>query len=377
MNSNSIWDAVNGHALRSGQRNAIDTIFSCIRKGKQNIAIVLPPGYGKSDVIRISSVMLMLQKMVCRAVILEPAENLRGQVIDETMMNEAMHRYKLPPVLGSSLRTFEAKQTPRHPWPPGRHKDAAFISMTMQLANWGSNREFLRQWVEREKMQRGAPVLVFVDEAHTGSDSNEWGSTTRSLREGGAFVVLLTGTPYRSDRRPIEGFDFQWEDTKPVRLGRFRRDGDLRLVDIYEGEKQILNLVPDYEHTLRQSWDVDSPPALCKLTRLAYDFDLNTRDILTGEVLPDTALSKVEPRRLGRRLGELLRSDDVVTHFCKAFLRQLRLKQQDARKAAGIIFVGNNDNSQLDPLEREHALQVRYVMGKLDDEIEVCCCDWR
>ena len=367
----NIWEAVDGRALRPGQRNAIDKIFIRVREGAKYIAIVLPPGYGKSDVIRVSSVMLMLQKMACRTLILEPAENLRGQIVDETKMSDSVDRYNLPNVLGKALRTFEAKTAPIKPWPPGRNRDAAFVSMTMQLANRDSNRQFLEQWVAAEKRSNDAPVLVFVDEAHTGSDLNEWGSTTRALVEAGAIAVLLTGTPYRSDGRPIEGFDTEWEDTKPIRLSKLRQDGEQRLVDIYEGQRSILRLKPDYEHTLRESWDIDSPPALCKLTRLAYDFDLDSHDRITGDTLPDTALSRLTPVRASGRFGEFLRQDAVVTYLCEAFLRELHLRQQDAPTAAGIIFVGNNDNSLLDPLEREHALKVQSTLSRLSPSVKV------
>ncbi len=367
---NNFWDSIDPRQLRSGQRNAIDAIFMGVRNSQKNIAIVLPPGYGKSDVIRVSAAMLMLQNLVCRALILEPAENLRGQIVDQLKMNESVKRYRLPPVLGKGIRTYEAKTPPVKPWPPGRNSDAPFVSMTVQLAN--RHRAFLEQWVAYEKRRANAPVLVFVDEAHTGSDQNEWGETTRALRDAGAVVVLLTGTPYRSDRRLIEGFSWKEETVKPVRLGRARQGSSgERLVDIYEGETTILRLVPDYEHTLRAAWDEDSPPSLCKLTRLLYDFDLESHDRLTGDALPDTALSQVSPWQLGGKFARLLREDVVIEHLCGVFVEQLRSKQLEAPDAAGIIFVGNNDNSILDPLEREHALKVKEVLRRLASDFEV------
>ena len=155
MTSNASWEHIDQRQLRPGQRNAIDTIISLVRQGKTNIAIVLPPGYGKSDVIRVSAVMLMLQNYVSRALILEPAENLRGQVIDRGEMEAARDRYNLPPVLGPALRTFEVKQAPTPPFPPTRHANAAFLSMTIQLANLHWKR--LQEWVLREKRTKGVP----------------------------------------------------------------------------------------------------------------------------------------------------------------------------------------------------------------------------
>ena len=87
--------SINRERLRPGQRDAIDVLLARVREGKQNIAIVLPPGYGKSDVIRVGSVVLMLQKQVSRALILEPAEALRHQIVDRRMMQVAADRYKL------------------------------------------------------------------------------------------------------------------------------------------------------------------------------------------------------------------------------------------------------------------------------------------
>ena len=68
---------------REGQREAIDTIVTNVRRGKKHTAIVLPPRVGKSDVARVSSVILMLEQRVSRAIILEPAARLRNQIVDK------------------------------------------------------------------------------------------------------------------------------------------------------------------------------------------------------------------------------------------------------------------------------------------------------
>ena len=153
MTGKDPWEHIDQRQLRPGQRNAIDTIISRVRQGKTKIAIVLPPGYGKSDVIRVSAVMLMLQNYISRALILEPAENLRSQVIDRSEVEAARDRYNLPPVLGPALRTYEVKRAPVPPFPPTRHADAAFLSMTIQLANLHWKR--LQEWVMHEKRTKG------------------------------------------------------------------------------------------------------------------------------------------------------------------------------------------------------------------------------
>ena len=357
------WVSINRDKLRPGQRDAIDVILQCVRNGKRNIAIVLPPGYGKSDVMRVSSILLMLQKQVSRALILEPAEALRKQIINRRMMQDAADRYNLPPVLGSKIQTYEVTSAPGVPFPPSRHADAAFVSMTIQMAN--ANVRRLVDWVQWEQRQSGAPPIIFVDEAHTGSDQNEWGNTTRQLREAGAIIVLLTGTPYRADARRIEGFDFEVSEIMPVTLSRNRRElHGADVVDIYEGHRSVLRLVPDFEYTLRQSWDIDNPPALCKMTRLAYDFDLSTFDRVTGEDRGSATLSQLPPSRVSGRLGEMLREDKVIEYFCDVLRTQLLDRKKDAPDSAAIVFVGN-DRPNEDEGDNYHARRVVEILEKI------------
>ena len=194
------------------------------------------------------------------------------------------------------------------------------------------------------------------------------GNVVRQLREAGAFAVLLTGTPYRSDRDRIEGFDWEPVENKPIRISRPRMDAHgEQLVDIYEGSKTILALKPDYEHTLRQAWDVDLIPSLCKMTRLAFDFDLDTKDSITDEYLGSNLLSQLPPHRLAGQLGDMLRDDKVIEFMCDVMLTQLRDRRLDAPKAAGIIFVGN-DRLGAEPEENYHARQVEEIVHSIDPQ---------
>ena len=333
--------AINWDSLRVGQRNAINTIVNLIREGQNSISIVLPPGYGKSDVMRVSGVMLMLQQLVSRALILEPAESLRHQIVDRQKMQEASDRYNLPPVLGSGIQTYEAVTAPRSPFPPTRQANAAFISMSIQMAN--NHRHRLVQWIQWEIREKRVPPVVFVDEAHTGSSANEWGTTIRALREAGAFTVLLTGTPYRADRRPIEGFRWEEGTTEQVRLFRRRQGADgERLVDIHEGHRTALRLIPDYEYSIRNAWDIENPPSLCKMTRLPYDFELSNYGEVSQEYRGSNTLSQLQPTQLAGTLGTLLRQDSVIESFCNGLVTHLRNRQRGFRESAAIVFVGND-----------------------------------
>ena len=357
------WLNIDRSKLRTGQNGAIDKILMNVRGGKPNTSIVPPPGYGKSDVIRVSATILMCQELVSRALIVAPAETLRSQAVDTQQMRESAERYKLPRILGERIRAHEVKAFSL-PFPPRRHKNASFFAATIQLVN--SNLDGFVRWVMREKREHGVPPIVYFDEAHTGSASNHWGNVVKLLREAGAFVVLLTATPFRSDQERIEGFDWKERETKPVSISRRRVDthGE-QVVDIYEGRRTIYALDPDFAYRIRDAWDVDSPPSLCKMTRLAYDFDLETRDRLTDEHIGRNRLSELPPHRLVGELGRMLREDKVIEFLCEAMLTQLRDRRLDAPTTAGIIFIGNNEPGQ-EPGDERHARRVADIISSID-----------
>ena len=166
------WLQIDRSKLREGQRNAIDTILMNARAGKQNTAIFLPPGYGKSDVIRVPATMLMCQQLVSCTLVLVPSENLRGQVVDARQMQAAVDRYNLPRIRGQRISAHEVKEF-RLPFPPPRHKNDNFFAATIQLVN--SNLPGFVRWVVQEKQENDVTPIVFVDEAHTSSGSNQWG----------------------------------------------------------------------------------------------------------------------------------------------------------------------------------------------------------
>lgn len=361
------WLNIDRSKLRPGQREAIDHIMINVRKGKQNTAIVLPPGYGKSDVIRVSATILMCQERVSRALIITPAETLRSQAVDRQQMRESAERYKLPRILGEDITTHEVKQF-KLPFPPPRFKTASFFAATIQLVN--SNLDGFIRWAVREKREHGVPLIVYFDEAHTGSTRNHWGNVVKLLLEAGAFVVLLTATPFRSDQERIEGFDWEEKETTPVSISRPRVDthGET-VVDIYEGRRTIYALKPDFEYPIRKAWDVDIPPSLCKMTRLAYDFDLETRDRLTDEHIGRNRLSELPPHRLVGEMGRMLREDKVIEFLCESMLTQLRDRRLDAPKTAAIVFIGNNEPGE-EPGDERHARRVEDIIRSIDGRFD-------
>ena len=212
----------------------------------------------------------------------------------------------------------------------------------------------LVQWVKHELNSKGVPPIIFIDEAHIGSVENEWGATAEALAEAGANIVLLTGTPYRTDHRRIYGFDFDEIESRPVRILRSQQDASGQYaVDIYEGVKTILRLRPDYEMSLQQAWDLDY---LCKINHLPYDIDLTSYDLMTDEQTGRNWLSNLPPSRLSGKLADILRDEKVVRSFCEHLVMALSQRKQDFPEAAAIVYVGND--KEVEDRDNEHALRV-------------------
>lgn len=343
-------------SMREGQRLAVNTIVSRIQARESHTAVVLPTRYGKTDVMRVSGAILQEMGAVSRSLVLVPNQYLRSQFIWGQKFTEAAQRYNLP---SERITTYEAERRPSMPFPRG---SAAFTAMTTQMAV--QNVGLLTSWVEYEKKKRGAPPVVFVDEAHTGSEDNRWGECVSMLSDAGAFVVLLTATPFRSDERRIPGFELE---TVGVREAvRRKRRGDA--LDVFEGRETVYKLKAHHETTFGDAWATE-PPVLCHIARLPFDIDLERIDAVTGEMKGETRLSMIPRDRARRVLSEELRKPAVIEDACKLLVRRLKGRQMHARETAAIVFVGNDQPD--DPIGNQHAMDVMSELRRQDSDLYV------
>lgn len=329
-------------------------IWGIVRTKKRTATIVLPTRYGKSDVIRVSAVGLMADNLVSRAVILEPAGNLVTQILDKAKMEEAVTRYTLP--FAHGLQTFAVRETPRKPFPPRFAQNAHFLAMTTHMAN--SNRQFFAEWVRHEQERIGSPPIWYIDEAHTGGRDNEWGKTVRTLQEAGAILVLLTATPYRTDRTQVEGFAY-----KEIERGvQTARRGD----ELWELERVRYELDADHVTTFKEAWN-ERPPSLCYLSRVVIDAPLNRYSTLTGERLAERKLSELSYSDTRHVLPQLVRDDVFIQECVERFLQVLNSRRLVFPETAGMVYVGN-DNPD-DEEANAHANQVAEALHNLAPDL--------
>ena len=352
-------------AFRIGQRRAYQTIVRRIREEQKYTAIVLPTRYGKTDVMRIAGLRLWRDKLVSRTMIMAPDTILRDQCVRGDKIKEALDRYRLSHVFPAGLSTYKVDR-------PSllsvlTRQDPTFVAITTQMAS--RHKPTLSHLIEHEKNVLGVPPVIFVDEAHTGSDQNDWGDTVKVLADAGAFIVLMTATPYRADGRQIPGFEVVSERTTPVTVPKrvVDQSGDVR-IDIYEGQRHYYRLKAHHITTFRQAWDEENPSPLCKVSRRTFEISLSKVDALTGEYSPGFKLSQLNEKDTRRALMPALKDVKIIRDACHILVEEMRNRRLDAAETAAIVFVGNDE--QYDPGANQHARHVQDALRELAPHLE-------
>ena len=309
--------------------------------------------------------MMLIPTHISRALILVPNNYLRSQVVDVAKWQKSADRYNLP----AGPRGIPVAEANRPPYPPFPRENALFVSMTMQMAIRYKN--LLLPWIDSEKHKYGVPPLVFVDEAHTGSAENQWGRCVNELAESGAFVVLLTATPFRTDREYIPGFELERVSVEEVSERR-RNEDDHDLWDIFEGKRHLYRLKAHHATTFREAWAAPTQgelPVLCDITRRPFDIETEEIDPLTGEFEGDSVLSRLSDRDSARVLSMELRKPRIINQACQILVRVLTTRMKEASETAAIVFVGNDRDE--DRLDNEHALSVKAAINRLSPKLRV------
>ncbi len=343
--------------MRPGVRGAINALWGNVRAGKPTTGIVLPTRYGKSDVIKMGGLGLLLDGLASYIVVLEPATVLAQQILDPSRMEASAQRYNVPSAIATGITRWVMNNSPIRPFPP---RDAKFVSLTVQMANL--NREFFEDWIDHIKYQRMPVPVFFVDEAHTGSIGNEWGATATALQKAGAHLVLLTATPNRTDKTFIAGFDYEQVRTEPTTVRRG--------MEVWRGDRVTYRLVPDHETTFSQAW-AELPPALCYIARIPIAVEMARYGFGENGEKAITDISEVPASRVRSALAEIIRDDYVVKACCSEFVKSLKERKQNFPATAGIVFVGNDLNREDDAETNSHARRVAEALRQFDKSLDI------
>jgi hypothetical protein len=354
----------NWEILRIGQIGAIRVIELRAKAGERFTAIVLPTRYGKSDVMRISAMLLWYAGTTGPALVLSPGEYLRNQFADQADWQECFDRYSIVAPDWKGRVMEHAKK----PFTPNGEK---YLSATMQLLH--ANIDVFVDWVKNVIHETGKPPIVYVDETEMESEKNTWGGDVNKLADAGAIIVLLTATPYRADGESIPGFDCEIVSREEftVKLPNPQKDAPegFIYVNTYEGIKQCVKLKPHWETTFREAWDEEDPPVLCKISRIPFDVELTEiKDSLQGvETKPGLHLSELSPHQVRANLTEICRHPIVIRKGVEILIDILEQYKLNGEAFTGIVYCGNDDMSKQSELSvNAHANDIERTIKGID-----------
>ena len=292
----------NRDKFRRGQRDAFDeTVLRIQHNRESHTAIVLPTRYGKSDYMRMTGLHLLHEGAVSGVLVMTPNRVLRNQIVDSQRINNSFRWYetKLERINRSGQR--DSRITPYNMDASPKIEMMVPSEIIAATTSMVSNRlpEF-RHWIDHlTTKHQGIPPIVFVDEAHTASNETAWGQTIAELANAGAYIVLCTATPYRTDGRPIPGFEIETIAVEDL------QDRQRRGAHIYQrqGQRVVYRLVAHHVTTFEQAWQES---VLCQVTRESFDVDLREHGLdgyehhmlsgLESELSTRRALHEAVPR---------------------------------------------------------------------------------
>jgi len=350
-------------AYRPGQFKAHRTIIRRVTEGEKYTSVVLPTRYGKSDVMRCTAIELFREKIISVAVVLTPNTFLRDQMVDPAKINDMVDRYEIN---GADLTYGSIKQIIK----PNKNGEF-FLSSTIQLCD--QNTQTFKSWVESECSKTNKPPIFYVDEAHTGSESNNWGNTIKSMADSGAFVVLLTATATRSDGKKIPGFDFEVIERefckRSVVRDSFEKDGkDFNIIDRLKGVTQKLKLIPNHETTYKKTWE-EKPSPLCTISKPSFDLCLNEMQDVEDDENKNKLLSELSETAIRSKLGRMLKDKVVIRYGVEMLLGEIDVFRKHYKKAASIIFCGNDDDAK--KKINDHAKRIRCAIEERAPHLSV------
>lgn len=348
---------------REGIPGSIQMIVDRHRAGEKATSIVAPPRYGKSDIIRLSSMELVQTGLASAALALVPWDNLADQLVEKDKTIPMTQRYmnqRLPSMpdlfVAGRIKTisdsFHETSTLQH-----------LFTATIQLVN-NQRVPFFQNWLSRCMFYGERPV-VFIDEGQLLSNSNEWGAIAQDVIDAGAHVVLLTGTPYRADSKPIPGFRVKVLSQENIERRISKRINDKQIKKTtYEGTKAEQILEANYEVTLKQAWEIK---ALCKVDTKWIDSKLD----IDGET---KSLSEIKGCDATKHLRSVVTNKKTIDAAMQKAIEDMHDRRRAGMSDSAIIVVTASDINGDDASDGEvnyHARMVKKRIKRIDPSLDV------
>jgi hypothetical protein len=281
-------------------------------------AVMLPPRFGKSDIIR-GSILELMARGATTSIVLVPWVQLADQIKDKAKLGEMYPRFGIP--VGTPFLCHRCTKMATSHWYKPYDGSYNLVSLTMGLVMANTVQFF--DGLEQLCQTLGQPVPLFIDECHLFQKTQAWSAIALKAQEIGCYLIPLTGTAIPG----MPGFEEtmgDWEDTSFTIFRRKNIGTQINYVKAtYEGRRrEILEINADVEVSWAEAW---RQGALAKVNAIWIDTDVidsNTNDNLGR-------LSELDKDEVRPRLKQILTSPDWIQKAADAGIdRFLRRKHR-------------------------------------------------
>jgi len=370
MRLEEILDRIAWSAYRPGQRTGLRLGVEHMLNREPFTSFSIATRYGKSPLIRSLALIGKAASLIQCSIALSPNETLRNQLNLQKHWESDLNRFALRSLLPGrrlNVRTWATGFPVGAGHPTLTPEGEWFVGATAQLAH--VNQRWLELWVESELHKTGLPIAVFADEVHMDGAGLPWGDLLTTLAKAGALVFPFTATPERADGRSIPGFRKEVKNTDPVIVSKRRpgRTPELVKVEIWEGERQIVQLRADVEVSFEEAWG-ETPSPLCEISYIPFDVRLRELGAGPDESLSLSELSDTEARQ---QLGRVVRRSDVIRKGVDTAVFWLNHIRRAKPDAALIIFCQPDLQGDDERHLNQHIKEVQAALVEFAPDLEV------
>ena len=344
--------------------------------------VLTPPRSGKGTVVCLSA--LELRNAGAPFVhAVTPWRNLADQLTSSEKIEKTLQFYGARGYEGE-ITTDSLSSISHHKyWQYGQGNAPTLLASTIHLIH--SNISIIEQAIRYAYETTGMRPCYIIDETQLVGQERKWHDTASRLLEAGAYVVAMTGTEVRSDKKLAFGFTYEpvigtelKEKRSSVFKGKITSQDGIEKYEIGVGssvttEYKILPIgtEPVYISTaFERGW-------CAPLEIQLFDFSFKKSGENETLNVGDAKLAQLQGI-----ITHLLQSDECITASVRLFLNELaRLRQNPETKDAKGMFITLSDSENLiakgDKLKDERAKyharlikkELKQQLSALDHEI--------
>lgn len=344
------------NVVRTCQIGAYNCFFeNVVVLKKDSCSMSMATGSGKSDVVRLIALGVTSTKKFAGVWAFSPSIHLRDQLKND-MVQEFFDRCNYPTNGVSPFISVASLDQPCF------RNNCVLESYTTQFLTTNGNVGLFLKRAQLHYRDTGLlPVAVF-DESHLFSTDNEWGKAACELQKAGIPIVLITGTPYRSDSLRIPGFKMKELDSFSRAFVNTKKDSTNPLLyHIERGNAKVCRyeLAADYEYSYQRAWEDNV------ILKPSPHF-VDALEATSEQIVSEMPLCEVN-----RLLRVFLMDERTITSCVEDTVKAIRLRKNTDNRCAALVTTLSDEDGEGSNFGDIHATRVEREFKRQAPDLRI------